>query len=78
MLGQHIREYNNARSFVCQSRLVLIERYCAQRLFKNRAFGLTPFLVAYTLVQLVGHNTWESITKFRCVLLLTLLTDLAS
>jgi hypothetical protein len=34
------------------------------RLFSNRAFGWTPFLVAYTLVQLAGHNTWESITKF--------------
>ena len=34
------------------------------RLFRNRAFGWSPFLVAYTLVQLAGHNTWESITKF--------------
>ena len=36
------------------------------RLFPSHklAFGLTPFLVAYTLTQLVGHNTWEAICKF--------------
>ena len=35
------------------------------RLFPGQlAFGLTPFLVVYTLTQLVGHNTWESTCKF--------------
>ena len=35
------------------------------RVFPRRlAFGFTPFLVAYTLTQLVGHNTWEAICKF--------------
>ena len=35
------------------------------RFFPGRlAFGLTPFLVVYTLTQLVGHNTWEAICKF--------------
>ena len=27
------------------------------RFFKNRSFGFTPFLVTYTLIQLVSHNT---------------------
>ena len=31
---------------------------------RRLAFGLTPFLVVYTLTQLAGHNTWDAISKF--------------
>ena len=65
MLHEVARERDAARDLAQVLGFGIIAWGNVYRFFPGQlAFGLTPFLVVYTLTQLVGHNTWEAICKF--------------
>ena len=67
MIPKILRRYGNRRAGEIATVVLgfgIIAWGNTYRLFTNHKFGVTPFMVAYTLVQLASHNTWDSVSKF--------------